>query len=249
MNQRLSGSVRSLAAPQLAEVLAKALAESPPCLVCELSEVTWLDPACVAVWVGAQWPGPWPGPVLWLVGAHNKPADAPGHGRRLFVGLADTAEAALAQMPTPPPLRRVRLLMAPTPIAPGRARRFTIEVLARWALSPLTGDATLIVSELVTNALVHAGSDLELRLGHGRDLLHLAVRDHGSVSGPAPGSEAAGPAADRHAGMAEHGRGLQIVQALAFASGRTRTPAGGSVSWATLATGERATRRGAARQP
>ncbi|GAA2032466.1 hypothetical protein GCM10009740_23200 [Terrabacter terrae] len=246
---RMSGSVHSFDAPRLSEALAKALTENPPCVVCEMSEVTWLDPVCVAVWVGAQWSGPWPGPVVWLVGAHDQPAEAlRATGAALFVGLADSAEAAFAQMPTEPPMRRERLILAPVPIAPRRARRFITEVLDSWALSDLAGDATLIVSELVTNGVEHAGSDLELRLGYGHELLHIAVRDRGSVSTRSPSGDGAGHAVESNAGIPERGRGLEIVRKLALASGRSRGPTGGSVYWATLATGERATQQSPARR-
>ncbi|MFE5596687.1 ATP-binding protein [Streptomyces sp. NPDC056549] len=47
------------------------------------------------------------------------------------------------------------------PCAPesvGVARRLVAAVLDRWGLSELTDPAVLIVSELVTNAIVHAGA-------------------------------------------------------------------------------------------
>nr|WP_248001918.1 hypothetical protein [Streptomyces sp. RPA4-2] len=59
-----------------------------------------------------------------------------------------------------------------TPLAPGAARRLVREALADWAALALPGaetvgerlrdDAVVIVSELVTNAVVHAGTDVEL---------------------------------------------------------------------------------------
>lgn len=247
---RMSGPIRSIDGPRLGDAVAKALVEDPPGVVFELTDVTWLDPACVAVWVAAQWSGPWPGPVVWLVGAHDQPAEAlRATGAASFVGLADSAEAAFAQMPTEPPMRRERLVLAPLPIAPRRARRFAIEVMARWALSALIGDATLIVSELVTNGIEHAGSDLELRLEHGHDLLNIAVRDRGGFSTRHARSDAAAAALESNDGIPERGRGLEIVRRLALASGRTGAPAGGSIYWATLATGDLAKRQRAARRP
>lgn len=238
----IRGSVRPTDASRLSEAVTKAMVENPTCVLCEMSEVTWLDPACVAIWVGAQWSVPWPGPVVWLVGAQDQPADAlRAVGAALFLSLADSAELALAQMPAQPPNRRERLILAPVPIAARRARWFTTEVLGLWGLAALIGDATLIVSELVTNGIEHAGSDLELRLEQSHDLLHIAVRDRGSPSARPPTSDAATSAVSKGAGIQERGRGLEIVRSLALASGRTRRPAGGSVYWATLPTGDRAT--------
>ena len=246
----IGGSVSSSDAPRLSETLTKAMVESPTCVVCELSEVTWLDPACVAIWVGARWSGPWPGPVVWVVGAHDQPAEAlRATGAALFLALADSAESAFARMPTEPPMRRERLVLAPVPIAPRLARRFITEVLSRWELSELTGDATLIVSELVTNGIEHAGSNVELRLEHGQHLLHVVVRDRGRPNARAPSSDAA--AQDVVGGgpeLPERGRGLEIVRGLTWASGRTSAPAGGSIHWATFVTGDRARRDSRARR-
>nr|WP_254643698.1 SpoIIE family protein phosphatase [Streptomyces sp. BV286] len=58
------------------------------------------------------------------------------------------------------------------PLAPGAARRFVRAALADWTelalpgaeslTDRLVGDAMVVVSELVTNAVVHAGTDVEL---------------------------------------------------------------------------------------
>ncbi|MEE1830491.1 protein phosphatase, partial [Streptomyces sp. SP17KL33] len=58
------------------------------------------------------------------------------------------------------------------PLAPGAARRFVGTALAEWAELDLQGatalssrlveDALLVVSELDTNAVVHAGTDVAL---------------------------------------------------------------------------------------
>ncbi|WP_225859246.1 SpoIIE family protein phosphatase [Streptomyces albicerus] len=58
------------------------------------------------------------------------------------------------------------------PLAPGAARRFVRAALAEWTeralpgvefiTDLLVGDAMVVVSELVTNAVVHAGTDVEL---------------------------------------------------------------------------------------
>ncbi|MFI7706928.1 SpoIIE family protein phosphatase [Nonomuraea sp. NPDC049480] len=49
-----------------------------------------------------------------------------------------------------------------TPHAPAHARRFVRQVLGEWRLSHLAEDAVLLTSELVTNAVVHAGTGIEL---------------------------------------------------------------------------------------
>ncbi|WP_101788752.1 SpoIIE family protein phosphatase [Nonomuraea indica] len=49
-----------------------------------------------------------------------------------------------------------------TPHAPAAARRFVRRVLADWRLGHVADDAVLLTSELVTNAVVHAGTAVEL---------------------------------------------------------------------------------------
>ncbi|MGW7385566.1 ATP-binding protein [Streptomyces sp. NPDC054794] len=71
----------------------------------------------------------------------------------------------------------------------------------------------LVVSEIVTNALIHAGSDVDVRLRAYPDHIRLEVRD--SASNPPVPSPLA--LAEEENAEAEHGRGLLIVEALASA--------------------------------
>jgi PAS domain S-box-containing protein len=92
------------------------------------------------------------------------------------------------------------------------ARRLTREKLQEWGAGDLLDSASLIVSELVTNAVVHAGTPtrLVLRL-QGRDL-RLEVEDQHPARAiplvPAETSE-----------QAEQGRGLLITRSLSSAWG------------------------------
>jgi anti-sigma regulatory factor (Ser/Thr protein kinase) len=83
----------------------------------------------------------------------------------------------------------------------------------------------LLASELVTNAVIHARTELRLQLELRGDLLHLAVRDGNPwmlrlVIVPGP--------------QAEGGRGLWLVDQLAQAWGVNRHPDGGKLVWCTL---------------
>ena len=81
--------------------------------------------------------------------------------------------------------------------------------------------AALVVTELATNAVLHAGGLLSVRIWYGDDRLRLEVAD-GSHLLPEPGAPG---------NMS--GRGLQIVSALAQAWGSQSRP-GGKVVWAEL---------------
>ncbi|MFJ9110723.1 SpoIIE family protein phosphatase [Streptomyces sp. NPDC102283] len=141
------------------------------------------------------------------------------------------------------------------PLAPSAARRFVRAALAEWTgigvpaavgfSDRLADDAVTVTNELVTNAVVHAGTtvDLVLRLEEeGGDepsaALVLEVTDHHParpVSGDEPGA-GPGPAGTRPGELpdpAEYGRGLQLVATLADSWGITyRT--GLKTVWARL---------------
>jgi len=109
---------------------------------------------------------------------------------------------------------------------PRLARRFVAETLQRWGRDDLVDDAALVVSELATNAVVHACSDFTVALSRRRDGVRIAVADS-SVESPQP----------RYPGwMAPGGRGLRVVRTIASSTGHDLV-AGGKVVWAELAVG------------
>src|SRR5215469_11271848 len=57
-----------------------------------------------------------------------------------------------------------RACLSPEPTAPARARAFARDALRAWGMpDDLVDDAVLLVSELVANAVQHAGTELEVR--------------------------------------------------------------------------------------
>jgi CheY-like chemotaxis protein/anti-sigma regulatory factor (Ser/Thr protein kinase) len=114
--------------------------------------------------------------------------------------------------------------LGPQPADVPAARRFLADQCRRWGCGDLLDDAHVVVTELVTNALLHAGTSCELRAGLTDSALRLQVTDYGPGM-PDP------RAAD---GGAEHGRGLLLVSALCVAWGVEALPDGGKVVWAEL---------------
>ncbi|USQ85843.1 ATP-binding protein [Streptomyces phaeoluteigriseus] len=106
-------------------------------------------------------------------------------------------------------------------------RRIAAARLRYWGLQTLTDDVMLIVSELLTNALLHSGTTkIGLKLTVEEDFLHIAVSDG------VPSRIAPGPAYEK----AESGRGLTLVAALAQGHGGTfGISDGGATAWCTLA--------------
>lgn len=91
------------------------------------------------------------------------------------------------------------------------ARTFVHDQLGSWGLQDMVDVVELAASEIVTNALVHAGSDVDLRLRVFGDHLRLEVRDS-DTNPPLPSSLSPD---EEGSPVAEHGRGMLIVEALA----------------------------------
>src|ERR1035438_8078970 len=111
----------------------------------------------------------------------------------------------------------------PEPAAVAAARRFVRETLQSWLLaeqapegSGLVDDAVLLTSELVTNAVVHAGTPVHVTCKLADGGLEVMVRDS------LPASMVPGPGKDENI-PAERtsGRGLLLPSALASAWGVT----------------------------
>jgi serine phosphatase RsbU (regulator of sigma subunit)/anti-sigma regulatory factor (Ser/Thr protein kinase) len=121
----------------------------------------------------------------------------------------------------------------PEPAAVAAARRFIRETLNSWQLSgrdDLVADAVLLTSELVTNALVHAGTSVQLTCRLDGAAIEVSVLDrHPARMIPDPPSGSA--EADRPGG-----RGLLLPGALSSLWGVTYAPAA-KVVWFRLGLG------------
>ncbi|MFF1276174.1 ATP-binding protein [Streptomyces marokkonensis] len=124
--------------------------------------------------------------------------------------------------------RRFRFELAAHPGSPAQARRLTRARLTGWSVcEDICDTAELVVSELVTNAIVHtASSHIVCELHDGDDLVRIAVRDEGC----APGRPRANT---RQRPEEEHGRGLLLVDALCHAWG-AHEHGPGLLVWADL---------------
>ncbi|MFJ3668551.1 ATP-binding protein [Streptomyces sp. NPDC090106] len=116
----------------------------------------------------------------------------------------------------PLPERRFRFELAAHPGSVAQARRLTRTRLNGWSICEDTCDtAALVVSELVTNAIVHtASSHIVCELHDEDELVRIAVGDQGCAPGEPGGPHPCGPRAEE-----EHGRGLLLVDALCHAWG------------------------------
>ena len=212
------------------EELLSTLAGQPPLVLCDL---TGIAPAGAAMTEGfapvthylSHWPGTLvlvhcPDPALRL-----RLTDA-GVGEQILIcdswiqGLSEAMAQRLA-------VQQESVYLAPVLSAAQEARRVVKCTLQAWELAPAAPATLLVVSELVTNAVLHAHTVLDLAVSHTGDRLRVAVGDRG---GGAARSEV-GDLQD----MALSGRGLLIVHACARGWGvLPRRPSCGKTVWAII---------------
>jgi anti-sigma regulatory factor (Ser/Thr protein kinase) len=131
----------------------------------------------------------------------------------------------MAERPKP-----ARIALPRSPSSVGAARRFIAARTAAWSFpEPAADQLVLIGSELVTNAVLHARTELTLTLELRKDRVRISVKDRSQA-----------PATLRHYRPdALTGRGLGVVAALSDRWGVSTAP-DGKVVWAELqANGDR----------
>ena len=119
----------------------------------------------------------------------------------------------------------VRVLDAVRDVGAGvKARALVRDALRDWGLNAISDDATLVVTELVTNAVTHGGSVLRLQLSRTSGAFRIEVVDdgEGTPEPQPPDTEAEG------------GRGIMLVDAMSSSWGVENVPQGKLV-WAEIA--------------
>jgi anti-sigma regulatory factor (Ser/Thr protein kinase) len=181
----------------------------------------WLRPAAeMAALLTARWsaePGSGlePAPV---------PARTVGQRADWAVGRAGWAAGPLVATRTP----------APVASSVASARAFTLRTLRRWGAADCAEDVSMIVSELLTNAVRHAVPEVPraispIRIG----LLHPGPCVLCAVADPSDRL----PVLREADGQAESGRGLHVVESLSASWGYCPVrDAHGKVVWATVPT-------------
>jgi anti-sigma regulatory factor (Ser/Thr protein kinase) len=220
-----AGVAPAAAAESLRTALLQGFAEDADAVVCDLSSGP-VDGAVDVVTGVARRVSAWPGALLVVVTADRyaraRLSTAPGAGLQL---AADRNEAA-DLVGRRPALLQTRGRLEPALRAPSIARALLRETLAAWGGTPLVDDALVVADELVANAVLHAGTEMELRLTLLGGALGIAVADRSPRR----------PALGRPGGGAESGRGLLLVDALAEAWQVLPRRDGGKVVRAVLGT-------------
>ena len=213
-------------APDLRLGLLKAAAEQPEAIVCDLRDVVANATALTVLLAVADQVARWPSsPVVVLATNRHLTDLLEGIGvpwRWPTVTSFEDVPAALRSSRLVP---RARLRLPPELAAPSHARTFLAARLAEWAVRDVDDvAAALVVHELVTNAVVHAGTEIELLISARPGSVRVAVGDR-SHAAPLPRNAQGGD---------ENGRGLALVAALSSAWGVLPRRPLGKVVWAVL---------------
>jgi anti-sigma regulatory factor (Ser/Thr protein kinase) len=137
----------------------------------------------------------------------------------------DDVALLIARVPPRPGVGTLVQNVAANPEALAEIRRRVAETVSSWGVGLQHVDEVVLVAcELVTNALVHGRPPVQLRVRRSGSRAVLEVHDYARVLPQL-----------RHPGMLEeHGRGLQLVEALAERWG-TRPTSAGKWTWCDIA--------------
>ncbi|BFU45073.1 ATP-binding protein [Krasilnikovia sp. MM14-A1004] len=210
-------------APRLRQALLKCLAEQPEALLIDLSgiEVAGSTPLALFSSIARQ-AASWPGtPVLLCA----PPALATKLARGKLTVHPDLDAARRATPHEGTATQSVHDGLLPVSGAVRHARDMATDACARWGLPHLIGPACLVVSELVANAVEHAGTMITLQISHRDRYVNISVRD----GSPEPPRLIELDVLDR-----ERGRGIMLVDSVATHWGWLPSREG-KVVWATLA--------------
>ncbi len=216
------------------EMLRKCLAEHPEAVIVDLSGLDDATGRSAPTWMAGQRAAAAMEPPVQM--ALCIPPNLPLADRMQRLGArrylpvyAKVRQARVAIAARLPLTERLMVKLRPDADAPSIARNLVGDACLAWGLPELLHPSRSVMSELVTNAVEHAESEITAVTGLRGNGIHISVAD---LSPQLP--YLIKPARPRRGlPLDERGRGLRVVRATANAWGAlpTRT---GKVVWATL---------------
>ena len=233
------------------QTLRKRLAEHPEALIVDLTGLDDPDGRSAPTWLNAQRTAASMEPPVQM--ALCIPPELPladrmqRLGARRFLPVyAKVRQARVAVAGRLPLTERLMLSLRPDPEAPSMARNLVTDACLAWHLVELLHPSRLVMSELVTNAVEHARTEMTVVVGRRGAGLHLSVAD--GVAAPPHFRKPGRVHPDRP--LDDRGKGLHVVANHAIAWGCLPTSTG-KVVWATMRPPleQRTPRRPAGRSP
>lgn len=210
-------------APRLRLELLRAAADDPPMVVCDLRGGVRDDDALAVLPEVARTLRRWPAcPFVVLADDDTRARLEAADGGTELTVVADLDEAPRPSLL--PAQDRAAIRLQPTLHAPGVARRWLTAILQGWGRLDEVAVAALVLDELVTNGVVHAGTEVDIGVTRRPDRLELTVADRSRDPlvrrTPAEGDE--------------RGHGLVLVDALCTRWGVLPRHPEGKVVWLVL---------------
>ncbi len=223
---RLDGVLDLTTVAVVRSAFLKCVADEPRAVLVDLAGVSIGDGLAAAVFSSlARSVAEWPGIESILFGASDQvAAELRGKAVLRRLPLYRTRREALERAAELRPPERASTRLLPMPDACVAARRLVVTACREWGLDGLAEHARVVMTELVSNAVRHAATELIVTVTRGERFMHLSVRD----GAPAP-PRLTGP----ESRYAPGGRGLLVVDALSASWGWRPYP-DGKIVWATL---------------
>jgi len=220
---RAIGEMSFASVPALRRIVHKGLTDHPALLLIDVSAVAVIDDITVTVFTALVNQGAAADVPVMLVGPAPPLAahlDALGIGRTVSVHPTEaSARQAFAEQAAP---WRLQVDVDPVPGATAVVRDLVDGASVRWRLRDLADATALIATELVANAVQHAGTEIRFVVTYRPPYLHLACRDRSRVS-----------PRRRSPDDLDGGRGLLLIESMAASWGFSET-LDGKVVWATV---------------
>lgn len=228
---RAHGVLDLQTAADMRATLLKVIGECPAAVVVDVSDCTAAHTSALTVFPAVLRHFAWQPLVALSLGGVGP--SFVGHGGQVALGdvptYASTASAVAAAAETRSAQQRVIFSPRMEMEAPARAREVIVGACRRWGVPDLVTPAALVISELVTNAIMHA---------HGPVLVEGALRGayvHLRVHDASDDEPALGPPLEAGDPLRDHGRGLRLIERHCSSWGFVLRPdGGGKVVWATL---------------
>jgi hypothetical protein len=216
-------------------VLRKCMAENPSAIIVDLHGLNDLDSDSANMWLAAARAAAMLRPPAQLVLSLPPTRQLAGKLRRLgavrylpiFVTMPQARAAVLSRVPLTDRLHLNPL--PPEPASVGTAGDLVTAACDAWSLPAVSEPGRMVMTEFVTNAVRHAGTDIAVTVSRLRNAVHLAVND-GNPDLPS----LAEPAVRRPPGYpGNSASGLWAVHARASAWGAMPSQ-NGKVVWAIV---------------
>lgn len=233
----LAGHLDVPAATEVRRVLLKVMADQPVAVVGDLRGVTSVAPACAAVFPTAwRESGGWPGVSLSLCSLSPRVrARLHVEGTSRFVPVHDDVDSAVDAARALPPYVSQTTHLRFDKQAARDARKCARATFRQWNVEHNIDDALLLVSEIVSNCVLHGEPPLRLTLRLRGGLLRIAVNDAGSSRPHRHLRSVTSEDVVNGVLLTEGGRGLTLVDAVSAAWGVSEYPVGpGKTVWCEL---------------